>query len=287
MGKTTVFFILALAASCVGCSFGADDSPEAEASYVTLAVDDDDYDDGSDLAVAARAGEQPSIGSDSKTEVGSFYSQSSPLAGKAGASDAPPTVNGSTSTGPSASALAENVGSTDDSSASPETTSGDAQQQPNEDLNGPSATVGPESLAKEATTTTQTGTSRSTTARSGREPGRGGLSLGGLDMCSKPAITLANDSGALGLGGRPYTDRPPNLIRLPAPSGGDDAKAIEDALRANPGGSFLGVGSYRADQLSLIGPADIYDLDIRAFSDDGLLSLSASDVQLFVAQSDC
>ena len=68
--------------------------------------------------------------------------------------------------------------------------------------------------------------------------------------------TIGGVTGVVGLG---LPEPPANAIDLPPASGGDDTSAVQNVINANPGGSFVGSGTYRLSNLTVSVPARIWD----------------------------
>ena len=71
-------------------------------------------------------------------------------------------------------------------------------------------------------------------------------------------------------------------IELPAPSGGDDTKILQDKINDNPGKSFVGLGVYKVAGLSIEVPATIFNMSMEpAANAEHIVSIQSENVRIY------
>jgi len=90
------------------------------------------------------------------------------------------------------------------------------------------------------------------------------------------------DESAQTVTAKPTPVVPDNAIRLPAPSGGDDTRALESVINSNAGKTVVGRGVYKVDELDINVKIDIFDMPMVPTSGaEEMVHINASDVRIF------
>jgi len=77
-------------------------------------------------------------------------------------------------------------------------------------------------------------------------------------------------------------EAPGNAIRLPAPSGGDDTRRLEQVINANSGKSFVGTGTYRVDNLEIRVPSRIFNMPMKPYRNASqMVAIRSPDVRIY------